>query len=127
MGLIVYSAADLIWATRIKGTADAVGVQARPTRNADMLRARLDDSEVAAILLDLDAPDAAWELLGVLRGPDAGDRERSVRVVCWGPHVATDLFERARSLGADDVLTRGAFSNSLPDLLVRLSAMNERA
>jgi hypothetical protein len=42
-------------------------------------------------------------------------------ILAWGPHVAVDLFDRARELGADDVVTRGAFSNSLPDLLVRLA------
>jgi len=85
-----------------------------------MLRARLDDSDVRALLLDLDAPEAAWELLGVLRGDDADESHRSIRILAWGPHVAVDLFERARESGADEVMTRGAFSSQLPDLLVRL-------
>ncbi|USN97896.1 MAG: hypothetical protein H6810_06785 [Phycisphaeraceae bacterium] len=118
--MVLYSAADLLWATRIKSTADAMGVPCRPARTAAMLRARLGDSEVRAVLLDLDAPEQAWELLAVLRGPDAGERENSIRVIAWGPHVAVDLFAKARELGADEVLTRGAFASALPDLLVRL-------
>ncbi len=118
--MILYSAADLLWATRIKSTAEDLGIPCRPARSAEMLRARLADSPVRAVLLDLEAPDAAFELLGALRGPGAGDAERAVRVVAWGPHVAVDLFARAREAGADEVLTRGAFSNGLAGLLTRL-------
>ncbi|MBZ0170962.1 MAG: hypothetical protein K8E66_01145 [Phycisphaerales bacterium] len=119
--MVLYSAADLLWATKIKSTADALGVPCRPARNADMLRARLNDSEVRAVLLDLEAPEQAWELLGVLRGPDAGERERAATVLAWGPHVAADTLDKARELGADEVLTRGAFSASLPGLLTRFN------
>lgn len=118
--MILYSAADLLWATKIKSTADAIGVPCRPARDGSMLRARLADSDVRAVLLDLDAPGRARELLGLLRGPSAGERERAVVVVAWGPHVAVDLLAEARGLGADEVMTRGAFASALPDLLARL-------
>lgn len=118
--MVLYAAADLIFATRIKGTGEAVGVPCRPVRSVEMLEARLADSEVRALLLDLDAPELALELLGRLRGPGAGDTERGVRIVAWGPHVATDLLRQARAAGADEVMTRGAFTAGLPELLVRL-------
>ncbi len=118
--MIAYSAGDLLWATRIKSTADALGIPCRPVRDAGMLRARLSDSDVRGVLLDLEAPDRARALLGVLRGADAGERERAVRVVAWGPHVEADLLAEARALGADEVMTRGAFASVLPDLLARL-------
>lgn len=121
MKLVLYAAADLLWATRIKSTADALGLPCRPARTPAMLRDRLADSRVGALLLDLDAPDTAWELLALLRGPDAIKQDSSVQIICWGPHVATDLFNKARELGADAVMTRGAFSSRLPDLLRELS------
>lgn len=117
--MVLYSAADLLWATRIKTTADALAVPCRPARNAAMLRDRLDDSDVRALLLDLDAPERAIEMLDVLRGPEAGVRERGVFVMAWGPHVSTDLLQQARDRGADEVLTRGAFSSALPGILKR--------
>jgi len=75
MKTVLYRAADLLWATRIKETAFAVGVEARPARTPRMLRDRLADSDVAAILLDLDAPEEAVELIGPRRvlGPARGD------------------------------------------------------
>jgi len=121
MKTVLYRAADLLWATRIKETAFAVGVEARPARTPRMLRDRLADSDVAAILLDLDAPEEALELIGVLRDESAGPEGRSVRVVCWGPHVETELLRHAREHGADEVMTRGAFSQKLPELLKTLS------
>lgn len=117
--MVLYSAADLLWATRIKGTADSLGVPCRPARDAAMLRDRLADSDVRAILLDLDAPERAFEMIGVLRGPEAGVRERGVFVMAWGPHVSVGLLQEARDRGADEVLTRGAFSSALPGILRR--------
>ncbi len=118
--MVLYAAADLIFATRIKGTGEAVGVPCRPVRSVEMLEARLADSEVRALLLDLDAPELALELLGRLRGPGAGEAERAVRILAWGPHVETELFRQARAAGADEVMTRGAFTGGLAEILVRL-------
>lgn len=118
--MILYAAADLVWATRIKSTAESLGIPCRPARTPEMLRARLDEGPVRAILLDLDDPAQAFALLEVLRGEHAGPLELGVRVVVWGPHVATDLFERARREGADEVMARGSFSSTLPGLLRRL-------
>ncbi len=41
--MILVHAADLLWATKIRATADACGVAVRPVRNVDMLEARLAD------------------------------------------------------------------------------------
>src|SRR5688572_17399647 len=55
--MIVYCAADLLWATRIKATADSLAIPCRPARSVDMLKARLADSDVRAVIVDLDAPE----------------------------------------------------------------------
>jgi hypothetical protein len=125
--MILYLAADLLWATKIKGVADALGLPARPVRTMEMLEARLADSKVSAILLDLDKPEEALAMIARLRGPGASDADRRVRVLCWGPHVERDLFERARAAGADQVMTRGGFDRSMPDVLLRLAAPGEGA
>lgn len=114
--MILYLASDLIWATRIKETAKALGVEARPVRSLEMLDARLDDSEPRALILDLEAPETALAMLQSLR-----ERGSGLRTVCFGPHVAKDLFQQAREAGADEVMTRGAFDHHLPELLVTLA------
>jgi CheY-like chemotaxis protein len=120
--VLLYLAADLIWATRIKGVADALGLPARPVRTLDMLEARLADSKVSAVLLDLDKPDEALAMIERLRRtPVQGDTPR-IRILAWGPHVAKDLMQRARDAGADEVLPRGAFDRNLEDILLRLAS-----
>jgi hypothetical protein len=119
--MILYLAADLIWGTKIKGTAESLGLQARPARSLEMLEARLADSPVAAIVLDLEKPEEALAMIGRLRGASASDSERSIRIVCWAPHVETERMEQARQAGADQVMARGAFDHNLPRILMDLS------
>ncbi|MFZ4573528.1 MAG: hypothetical protein ACOYN0_03975 [Phycisphaerales bacterium] len=120
--MILYFAADLLWASRIKATADAIGVPARPVRSIEMLEARLADSAPVALLVDLDKPETALALVARLRGESASARDRALRVVAWGPHVSKDLLQSARDQGADEVLTRGAFDHNLEEILLALSS-----
>ncbi len=117
--MIVYLASDLIWATRIKATAEGIGIAARPVRTVEMLRARLADSDVRALILDLEAGETAIQMLSELRGDE---RTANVRVVAFGPHVNVEMLEKARSGGADRVMTRGAFDARLVELLKELES-----
>ena len=119
--MILYAAADLIWASRIKQTADALSLPCRPVRRLEMLEARLAEGGVRALILDLDAMDLCLELTARLRGREAGDMEAAVRLVAFGPHVREDLFDQIRKAGADEVLTRGHFDRNLSEILTALA------
>lgn len=120
--MILYLAADLIWASKIKGTADALGVPARPVRTMEMLEARLAEGGVKALVLDLDKPQEAMAMIARVRsGAGGGVPEPRIRILAWGPHVAKDLLQQARDAGADDVLTRGAFDHSMEEILLGLA------
>ncbi|MEX2219762.1 MAG: hypothetical protein WD749_13495 [Phycisphaerales bacterium] len=95
-------------------------------RSLDMLRARLADCDVRAAIVDLDAPDVAIDLIRALRDPSGPAAGRSVRIVAFGPHIATELFEQARAAGADAVLARGAFDRRLPEILAELAGAADR-
>jgi hypothetical protein len=123
---VLFLAADLIWATRIKATAEDLGVAARPVRTLAMLEARLADCNATSILLDLEKPEEALAMIGWLRGPAAGPRERAIRIIAWGPHIAKELLQTARDQGADEVLTRGAFDANLPEILIKLGSGSRR-
>ena len=120
--MIAYAAADLIWATRIKSTAEAMGLSCRPVRSLAMLRDRLSDSEVRSLIVDLTAPDLALDLIGEVRERQRAGEAGPIRVVAFGPHVEKELFQRARDAGADEVIPRGAFDRSLPDILLALES-----
>lgn len=153
--MIVFHAADLLWASKIKGTAEALGLPARPVRTLEMLEARLGDSPVTALIVDLDAPEVALALIARVRragapnSPTPNQRNElrandhsvfgnrvggadvpvasaaRIRVVAFGPHVAVEQLQAAKRAGADAVLTRGAFHARLAETLKALSSPPE--
>lgn len=120
-GMILYLAADLLWASKIKGTADALSIPCRPVRTLEMLEARLGESTAEnparALLLDLDKAEEALAMITRVRSEE---RWRGVRVVCFGPHVLKELFQQARDAGADEVMPRGSLDARLDEVLLKL-------
>ena len=117
--MIIYCCADLIFATKVRSTCDALGAVSRPARNADMLQKRLnrvDDGKandaVALLLIDLDMGEPALDLIQQARTSDA-----DLSIIAWGPHVAVDLLKAAGEAGATDVMTRGSFTTNLPEII----------
>jgi len=125
--MILYLAADLLWATKIKGSAETLGLACRPVRTMEMLEARLAErtagAPVTGILLDLEKPDEALAMIGRLRGGAASDEDRRVRIVAFGPHVLVELFQRAREAGADAVMARGGLDRGMADVLRGLAVV----
>jgi len=111
--MVVYHAADLLWASRIKAEGEAAGVECRPVRSVEMLEARLADSPVRGLVVDLDAPEVALALIRRAKGAGEG----AVRVAAFGPHVATEALAAAREAGADVVMARGAFVGRVGEVL----------
>ena len=121
--MILYCAADLLWATKIKGTADALAIPCRPVRNLDMLAARLADTPppgVKAVLIDLETGQLAMDLIAHLRTLSAPTPP--IPILAFGPHVMVAQFHAARAAGADAVMARGGLHRTLPAVLQRLNA-----
>lgn len=117
--MILYCAADLLWASKIKGTADALGLPCRPVRNLDMLGARLGDSAVRTLIVDLES-EHGLDLIRHLRGGSGAGA--AVRILAFGPHVMVETLQQAKALGADTVMARGGFSARLPQILQELAS-----
>lgn len=118
--MILYLAADLMWSSKIRSTGDELGIPMRPVRSLEMLEARLADSPVRAVVLDLEVPEVAMQMIHRLRGERATPAERAIRIVAWGAHVEVERLREAEAAGADSVMTRGAFSSRLPMILQTL-------
>ena len=117
--MIVYCCADLIFATKVRSTCDALGAVSRPARNGEMLQKRLervDDGKpndaVDLLLIDLDLGEPALDLIQQARSHDA-----ELPILAWGPHVAVDLLNAAGQAGASEVMTRGSFTAKLPEII----------
>ena len=119
--MVVYCCADLIFATKIRSTAEALGVPARPVRNEEMLRLRLEQGDdgkvnepVTGLLIDLETGETGLALIDLAKAHQA-----SIPVIAFGAHVATELLHAARERGADFVMPRGQFTANLPTILER--------
>ncbi|MEO1235944.1 MAG: hypothetical protein AAFX76_04070 [Planctomycetota bacterium] len=117
--MLVYSCSDLIFATKIGSTAEALDVPARPARNVEMLRDRLDRVDdgkpcdaVTCVMVDLELGDHAFDLIKLAAG-----HASSPRVIAFGPHVRVEALAGAERVGADEAMARGAFTQRLPELI----------
>lgn len=125
--MIVYCCADLIFATKVRSTCDALGAVSRPARNREMLLKRLDRVEdgkpndpVSLVLVDLDIGEDALGLITAAR-----EHSPDLPVIAWGPHVAVDLLQAAGQAGASQVMARGAFTAQLPQIIERFKPASQ--
>ena len=105
---------DLIFTTKVIGTAQALGLKVVAAGNAS----RIADGKPAVVFVDLSAGD--------LVAPSA---LKSYRATCpgtpfiaFGSHVDVDALQAARDAGCDEVMPRSRFSAELPQLLRRYLA-----
>lgn len=116
--MIAYFASDLIWATRIKGVAEDLGFAARPVRTVQMLHDRLSDSPVRGLIVDLDQPETALELVRAMREWEKeAHAATALKIIAFGPHVEAESLAAALRMGANAALTRGAFHHKLADVI----------
>ena len=105
---------DLIFTSRITGTARALGLTVKPARTAAALLQLARQEAATGVLLDLHNP--GLDLVDVLRCL-AEICPVLPRLVAYGSHVDTATLKAARAAGCDFVLTRSAFVEELPTAL----------
>jgi CheY-like chemotaxis protein len=107
--------ADLVFASRIRGTAATLGMDVQVVRGADELLARARAAPPRLVLVDLEAraADPAGTIARLRATPGGAD----IPIVAFGAHVNRDAIEAARAAGATRVLARSAFVRELPGLL----------
>jgi CheY-like chemotaxis protein len=104
-----------LFASRIRSTGEAVGVETILVRSADALVAAAAEQQPARIFLDLDA--RAVDPPTLIRRLKATDRTADIELIAFVSHVREDAIAAARAAGADQVLARSAFVRQLPTLI----------
>jgi len=104
---------DLIFSSRITGTASQIGTTCKVVRDLASLQDALEADEVDTVLMDLSCDGLATEQ--AIRAIKS--KHPNVRVVAFCSHVQTELMALANNAGADLVLPRSAFVQQLPQLL----------
>ncbi len=104
---------DMIFASKIRATAQALGRPLLTVANTAQLQSVLDQKQPETLLVDLsidgDAP------IDAVRA--AKSHDRTPRVVAFCSHVLVDRMQAAADAGADDVWPRSRFSAELETLL----------
>jgi PleD family two-component response regulator len=106
---------DLFFASKIRGTAEQIGVNVSFPRTIEALLASASQSRPALIICDLDSQRIdPFELVKQLK---ANEGLHSILVVGFFSHVQVELQREAEQAGFDQVIPRSAFTRHLPEIL----------
>jgi CheY-like chemotaxis protein len=101
---------DLMFTSRVTGTAQALGLTVRPARTVDALLELVRQQTPACVLLDL--ANSTLSVPDLIRQLEADGQPRP-RIVAYGSHVDAAGLRAAREAGCDVVLPRSAFVEQL--------------
>jgi CheY-like chemotaxis protein len=110
---VVAGVSDLFFCSKISATAKQVGVL---VEFVGLPQAILDKAAGADLII-LDLGQSSLDPLSLIGKLKADPASAHVPVVAFVNHERLDLIEAARQAGCDQVLSRGAFSKELPQLL----------
>src|SRR2546428_9350291 len=105
---------DMIFTSRITGTALALGLKMKPARSLDVLRTLIAQQRPSCLVVDLANP--SLDLVGLL-GFLKESGPTMPRVIAYGSHVDSATLKAAREAGCDVVLPRSKFVEELPQAL----------
>jgi CheY-like chemotaxis protein len=105
---------DLLFTSRIVGTARAQGLEIKTARTVEELHQFANEQAPACVILDVHHPglDLA-ALVSFLK------HTTSCTIVGYGSHVAAETLRQARAAGCDVVLPRSQFVETLAESLPR--------
>ena len=113
---------DLIFTSKVTGTARALGRQVLTAGNAALALAMIGQWKPRAVFVDLAAGDLvkpeAIVAYRLAAGPETA-------FVAFGSHVDTAGLAAAADAGCDPVLPRSKFSAELPELIRRFLGADE--
>ena len=112
---VLAAVSDMIFAAKIRGTAEQLNVAVEFARAEDALFDAAKTDVPSLIILDLHAtrPDP-FAVAAKLKGDE---QLRAVPVVAFFSHVETELQRRALEAGIEHVLPRSVFTRRLPEIL----------
>ncbi len=118
MALVVAFMDDLLFLSRVREAAGALGLELQTARATDPLLTAVR-SGARLVLVDADSDRLPWAAgLAALRAEPAC---AAVPVVAFVSHVHAERAKAAQAAGASRVLARGAFVRELPRLLAAVT------
>ncbi len=110
---------DLFFLAKVHETAKHTGITLETAATGELLLKAAAASPAALILVDLNAKRGALDAVERLCVPNsaANGTGNPRRVIAFLSHVQTDLADRARAAGCQDVMPRSKFTQNLAEIL----------
>lgn len=117
-GLLV--SGDLIFSTKITGTARALGLEVQVIGSPGSVVERVRSESPRCVFLDLSVVGLTGELISEIVAVAGGSA-----VLAFGSHVDTARLQTARDAGCTEVMPRSRLSSELPALLQQYLAATQ--
>lgn len=105
---------DVFFQAKMLETARHSGVEMKSFASGEALLAELERAAPKLVVIDLNARQAPVETIAALRSHPA-----QTPVIAFFSHVQTEVAQRAREAGCDEVLPRSKFSRDLAAIFSR--------
>ena len=105
---------DLFFQAKLFETAKQTGITLETVATGDQLVKSAAASPASLIIVDLNARQGALDAIEKLAANGPGNPRR---IIAFLSHVQTDLAERARTAGCEDVMPRSRFTQNLAAIL----------
>jgi PleD family two-component response regulator len=112
---VIAAVDDMLFISKIRATAEHVGVDVRFARNADALLTSARESKPAMIIVDLNSQKI--DPIALATAFKSEPELHGTVLLGFFSHVHTDLMIEATKAGYDRVMPRSAFANDLVTIL----------
>ena len=112
---ILVAVDDMFFASKIRGTAESLGVKVTMIRSTSGLEQAFASATPALVILDLNSE--RLDPIETIRAIKSREKGNAVSVIGFLSHVQVDLKERAEEAGCDRVMPRSLFAQRLPEIL----------
>jgi CheY-like chemotaxis protein len=106
---------DMFFASKIRATAEAVGVEISFPRNKELLLQKLRDTKPDLVLVDLH--NQRVDAVGLAAELKADESLSAIRLLGFFSHVEVELQRSALSAGFDQVIPRSVFARDLASII----------
>lgn len=112
---VIAAVDDMFFISKIRATAEHLGVDLRFARNSDALLANARENRANLIIVDLHAQKI--DPIALATALKSDPELQAIVLLGFFSHVRTDLMREATKAGYDRVMPRSAFSKDLATIL----------
>jgi DNA-binding NarL/FixJ family response regulator len=106
---------DIFFQAKLHQTAKLTGVTLETVTTGEQLLKSAAANPAALLIVDLNARQGALEAVETLGKSGGAGNPR--RVIAFLSHVQTDLAQKARAAGCEEVMPRSQFTQNLAEIL----------